>query len=518
MNPRFATITLIGALAAGCGATDSDDSGGSAYVPGAPEEAGPGATGVSQGGAQDFGLFRQILDDGEIPAPGVLDPVGFFAEHKLDYPAADCGDDLCLHGLLGVQRNMISGTNCTLLQIGLNTPIDPRTLERPPLDLVLAIDVSGSMAGEPIEYVRAGLLRMLEHLEPEDRVSLVTYQSAAEVLIEAGDDRGAVEDAVFSLTAGGGTNIYDGLFTAFQLAEAQRAPDRQIRVVLLSDGVATAGLTDGERLRSLAAAYAKRGIGITTIGVGTEFDVEVMRAIGELGAGNFYFLEDPSAVVEVFTEEIRTFLVPLALDVRIDVRVDQGYVLRRAYGTHGWTGGLRGGRIEIPSLFLAGRQRAADPTHGARRGGGGGILLELMPAGGPAGPAERHTVGELLMAWTDPATGERREQAVTIDNPNAPGVIPEAGYFTDFTVQKGFVMLNLLVGFQLASELAYDGDAGAAVGVLRALHEQGTLWLVEHPDRDIHDDLLYVARFISNLERRGLYTPVSRPPDPWPAD
>src|SRR5262245_5566263 len=100
---------VLGALVlSGCGSGETGS---------APVDPGPGATGISQGGAQDFGLFRQILEDGEIPGPETLDDIGFFAEHKLDYPLPACGEDVCMHGLLGVMGNMISGSTCTLIQI-----------------------------------------------------------------------------------------------------------------------------------------------------------------------------------------------------------------------------------------------------------------------------------------------------------------------------------------------------------------------------------------------------------------
>src|SRR5262245_23070970 len=85
----FSTIALFGGSSDGSEAASS----------GGP---GPGATGITQSGAQDFGLFRKILEDGGIPGPETLDDLGFFAEHKLDYPAPACGQDVCMHGLLGI--------------------------------------------------------------------------------------------------------------------------------------------------------------------------------------------------------------------------------------------------------------------------------------------------------------------------------------------------------------------------------------------------------------------------------
>lgn len=529
MNRRTLTPLLVAAAAFALSACSDADSAGSAgswsdeaAAPG-PQQA-PGASGVSPAGAQDFGQFRQILEAGQIPHPDVLDPLGFLAEHKMDYPAPDCGEDICLHALLGVGGNLMTGTNCTLLQVGLNSPLNPAEMERPPLDLVLAIDTSGSMLGLPIDYVAQGVREMIDVLRPEDRVSIVAYSTEARVIVRdvAGDDRETLLQAVDALRATGSTNLYDGLFTALQIAEDAADPEREARVVFLSDGVATAGLEQPARLEALAQAYARQGIGITTIGIGADFDLNTMRAISDTGAGNFYFIEDPTAAIEVFTEEVLTFLVPVALDVQIEVFAGEGYAVRGAYGMRGWTGGLRSGIVDQASLFLAGRQRAEDPVGGGRRGGGGGILIELMPRAG-IDPLDPEMVGQVTLSYTDPRSGERRAQEVDITNPFAPGEIPREGHFTHDTVRKGFVVLNVLVAFQLAADMAVEGDYGTAIALLSALEQGLTGWLEGQDDPDLRDDLTYVSLFRQNIEnvQSGLAvrSPTPEfPPEPWPAD
>ncbi len=63
--------------------------------------------GIAPPGAQDFAEFRGALDDGRIPNLSSLDATGFINEHKIELPAADCGDLICLHGMLGVMANMM---------------------------------------------------------------------------------------------------------------------------------------------------------------------------------------------------------------------------------------------------------------------------------------------------------------------------------------------------------------------------------------------------------------------------
>jgi Ca-activated chloride channel homolog len=486
-------------------------------------EPGPGSTGISQAGAQDFGLFRQILDAGEIPGPDTLDDLGFFAEHKLDYPLPNCGNNVCMHGLLGVMGNMITGSSCTLVQIGMNSPIDVSSVQRPPMHLVLAVDTSGSMAGPAMDYVKEGLSAMIPALQPTDKVSLITYSTNAKVVLDyANASDAATLDAAFkSIFAAGSTNLYEGLFQAFDIADQHFLPAMQNRVIFLSDGVATAGIQDQAKLVSLATAYAKKGIGVTTIGVGKDFDVDIMRDLGEVGAGNFYFLEDPKAVVEVFTDEINTFLIPVALDVKYDVTIGGGYLVRGVYGTNGWQAGEGGGTISIPSLFLAGRTSAEDPISDGRRGGGGAMLIEVVPKPGAISVPDPYAVGDLTLSYRDPATGTTKTQTTKIVAPNTPDAPPTQGYFMDDTVEKGFVMLNIYAGFKQATQLAADSDPRTARRTLEALRPNISDWLTNNPDADIQDDLLYIDKFIANLkvvEALSVpYTPAE-PQNPWPAD
>lgn len=489
---------------------------------GVPEQ-GPGSTGITQPGAQDFGLFRQILDAGKIPAPSTLDDLGFFAEHKLDYPQPACGNDVCMHGMLGIMGNMITGSSCTLVQIGMNSPIDVSQIQRPPLHLVLAVDTSGSMAGAAMDYVKAGLAAMIPSLQATDKVSLVTYSSTAKVVLDYtnASDAATLENAFKSIYAAGSTNLYEGLFQAFSIADKHFQPGMQNRVIFLSDGVATAGIQTDTKLVSLAASYAKKGIGVTTIGVGKDFDVEVMRDLGEVGAGNFYFLEDPKAVVEVFTDEVDTFLVPVALDVKFDVSVGGGYAVRGVYGTNGWQSAEGGGTISIPSLFLAGRTSASDPISEGRRGGGGAMLIELVPKPGAISVPDPLAVGNISLSFKDPATGMTKTQTANIVAQTPPDAPPVDGYFFNDTVEKAFVMLNIYAGFKLATQLAADSDPRTARRTLEVLRPNVSGWLEKNPDADVQDDLLYIDKFIENLkvvEALSVpYTPAD-PPNPWPAD
>src|SRR5215468_4789059 len=306
MRVLFSTVFVISAA---CSAGQSADS------------AAPGSGGgVSFGGAQDVGEFRGILDRGGIPGPDTLDANGFFNEHFNAPPPASCGALLCAVPGLSVGHDWLTGAHQATLQISVSTTVDPSTYQRLPMNLVVVVDHSGSMASDGrLDKVKAGLHTMIDHLQDNDRLAIVEFDDRVDIDAPLGAalDRPALHAIVDRLQPRGSTDIFDGLAAGFQLLGDAPASERQNRVIFLSDGNATAGDISQAHILAMAASRVKLGIGLTTIGVGNDFDVELMRGLAEQGAGNFYFLEDPSAATEVFTEELDFFMQPLALDVQV---------------------------------------------------------------------------------------------------------------------------------------------------------------------------------------------------------
>jgi Ca-activated chloride channel family protein len=136
------------------------------------------------------------------------------------------------------------------------------------VSLAVVIDVSGSMnEGGKITAVRHALARMLETLDPNDRIALVTFSDDAHLalpLTPVGSARPLIQGAIDQLYAGGGTNIHAGLREGVAVALGTRSDNA--RVVFLSDGLASAGLTGRSDILHAASPLLTRHISITTIG------------------------------------------------------------------------------------------------------------------------------------------------------------------------------------------------------------------------------------------------------------
>ena len=540
--PSAAGGTFSGGSGTGGGAGTGFGTGGSAGTGGmAPPGAGGAAGGsnVSLGGAQDCGYFRTLLDARQVPRPGDCDASGFFAEHHTKLPPPSCGKRVCLQPMLGVMGNLLDGKNCTMLHVGLNSPLEANPGSRPPLTLAVVVDTSGSMADQDkIGFVRQGLGQLIDGLKDGDRFALITYSDAVQTRFPMADitlNRAAVRTITDSLAAAGSTNFHGGLEAGYREVLANYDSGRQNRVIMMSDGMPTAGNTSEADIISMSRAYNSDGIGLTTIGLGTAFNVNLMRNLALQADGNFYFLENSGAVSEVFTEELSYFTVPVAFDLKLNFTTGSHYTFGRAYGSPLWKDTPTGGLLEVSSVFIAHRERPDDVTPGGgRRGGGSALIIEVAPKssqddGSGLTSAEVATIG---VEFREPGTNSPVTDTVQVSFPFAPWLTPERGYFgsTDLAaVQKSFVMLNIFFGLDRAVTMFHKADRTAADGTQAVMQLDRLLAAVKdynaelnqgQGDTDITFDIALLEKLRLVMLERGITAPTDSgiPNDPWPAD
>jgi Ca-activated chloride channel family protein len=495
---RSAALLVAGALLAGaCGS-------GATTAAGGDDGSGDGGgSGVGLGGAQDIGAFRALLDAGEIPGESTLDANGFFSEHYSELPPADCGDSLCLVGMMAVGRDWVHRTDHAVLQVSLSTPLDPSELERKPLNLVVVVDRSGSMLEENrIGFARQGLHTLIDELAEGDRLALVTYNDEVRVraTLSEPSDAAALHAIVDELSADGGTNIHDGLRDGFELALEAFDPERQNRVLLISDGLATIGITDDLSIQAMADRYLSDGIGLTTIGVGLDFNVALMRGLAERGAGSFYFLEDASAIAEVFREELDTFVTPIALGVELQVAAESGWRIGEVIGTHYWSGSDRSGSVSLPAVFLASRE-SDQPGEYGRRGAGGALFISMVPRGSSVwDPSD--AVASLRLRYRLPGAEEELETSLVVDSRPDAGASDREAYLSSEAMAEHYAMHNMYLGLREATRYAantYD----CALIALERLDDKAATWQREFADDDIAADREIIAQFQANLRQLG---------------
>jgi len=213
-------------------------------------------------------------------------------------------------------------------------------LARPPLSLVVVLDRSGSMHGEPMENAKRAASTLVERLTADDAFALVTFSDSDQLILNMGRATAAhkreAADAIDKIYDDGGTCTSCGINRG--AAELERSPIQGgvERMVLISDGQANEGVWDRDELVELAQATAARGISITTVGVGLDFDEQTMIRLGEVGRGNYYFVQDTANLGEMFAHELSDLGATVATDVHLviephaaDVEWAYGYPMTR---------------------------------------------------------------------------------------------------------------------------------------------------------------------------------------------
>lgn len=177
-----------------------------------------------------------------------------------------------------------------------------------PTDLVVVVDRSGSMAGEKLQYARDAVAALADELQPEDRLAIVSYDDTvtvdAPLELATPQARQRWRRVARQLNDGGSTNISGGLDMASVLL-AEHAPDRSRRVMLISDGQPNAGDASTPGLVGRARQSALVEAPLTAVGVGLDFNEDLMRSMAEAGTGNFYFLNTGKNLATLFHEELK---------------------------------------------------------------------------------------------------------------------------------------------------------------------------------------------------------------------
>ena len=176
--------------------------------------------------------------------------------------------------------------------------------ERPPVNLALAIDTSGSMEGDAIAYARSAAQELLQQLAVGDRLAVVAFHSTAEVLVPStrltADNKATISEAIGTMKAIGTTDMAGGLALALEQMAPHRSEQVMSRLVLLSDGVPN----DEQPIATLTQRAQQSGIAVTSLGLGVEYNETLLAQIAQRTGGSFHYVEEPAQVAGVFRDQV----------------------------------------------------------------------------------------------------------------------------------------------------------------------------------------------------------------------
>ena len=170
--------------------------------------------------------------------------------------------------------------------------------EMPSVAMVLVIDRSGSMTGLPMEMAKKAARATVETLASDDLIEVVAFDSQAHryVKMQPARNRSRIGGLISRIQPGGGTEIFPALDAAYNDLTVTQA--RKKHVILLTDGKAP---TSG--IRDLVTAMIAEAITVTTVGLGSEVDEQLLKMIADVGGGRYHPVPDPQSLPRIFTKE-----------------------------------------------------------------------------------------------------------------------------------------------------------------------------------------------------------------------
>lgn len=215
----------------------------------------------------------------------------------------------------------------TWLKIGLKGfEVAEANREPAPLNVALVLDRSGSMEGEKLERAKEAARMALRRLSERDLLSIITFESEVQVLLPATrvTDKRAIGRLIDGIFTAGSTALFGGVSKG--AAEVRKFLDRKSvnRVILLSDGMANVGPDTPSALGDLGASLRREGISVSTIGLGLDYNEDLMTRLAQTSDGNHAFVQEPQELARIFDLEFQDALAAVARDLKVSLEFRNG--------------------------------------------------------------------------------------------------------------------------------------------------------------------------------------------------
>ncbi len=264
--------------------------------------------------------------------------------------------------------------------------------KRTPINLALVIDRSSSMSGDRIEKARDAAIQAVHMLDTQDTLSIVTYDSNVEVIVpptRVKDKNDLVNKIRRNTQPRGMTALFAGVSKGLDQVSKYLDREQVNRIILLSDGQANVGPTSVSELSGLAKIAAKKGVAVTTIGIGKNYNEDLMTAIANYSDGNHAFVENSSDLETTFAREFNDVMSVVAQDVEVTIKVANEVTPVRLLGREGE---IRGNTVTVKLNQLYSNQEKY-------------VMLEVVPAKGSKN--QKKNLAEVLVNYDNLGTKQK---------------------------------------------------------------------------------------------------------------
>ena len=355
-----------------------------------------GNIGFSVGGSKNIENFRKNIENGYFPISTDITYNGLFYDYYFDTGVSKKSNELFSPAYSkAVSKDPISGKSEFYMTVGLNSNIKESDFKRKKQNIVVVLDISGSMDSSLdsyyydknlLDYVNPDTYKskmklanesvnlMLDKLKDDDRFGMVLFDDRAylgkKLSLVGETDIKALKNHISEIEANGGTNFEAGYTKATELFDKELLSDSEYdnRIIIITDAMPNTGNTSKYGLLNYIEENANKNIYTTFLGVGVDFNTNLIEHISNVKGANYYSISSSSQFKKILSEDFEYMVTPLVFDLNLDFK-SNGYDIEQVYGTD--SGKKSTGNImKVNTLFPA----KTEEDKGTK---GGVILLKL---------------------------------------------------------------------------------------------------------------------------------------------